>query len=114
MNRLRPFFKASFVSVVQWVDSDFGNADAAAIRAKPDRVEWVRALPFVILHLGCLAVFWVGWNWTAVAVAAGFYLLRMFAITGFYHRYFSHKTFHTSRVAQFLFALLGASAVQRG
>src|SRR5580704_10050100 len=38
----------------------------------------------------------------------------MFAITGFYHRYFSHKTFHTSRVAQFLFALVGASAVQRG
>jgi stearoyl-CoA desaturase (delta-9 desaturase) len=38
----------------------------------------------------------------------------MFAITGFYHRYFSHKTFHTSRAAQFLFALLGATAVQRG
>jgi stearoyl-CoA desaturase (delta-9 desaturase) len=38
----------------------------------------------------------------------------MFAITGFYHRYFSHKTFHTSRAAQFLFAVLGATAVQRG
>ncbi|MEI9863837.1 MAG: acyl-CoA desaturase [Limisphaerales bacterium] len=40
--------------------------------------------------------------------------MRMFAITGFYHRYFSHKTFHTSRAAQFLFAVLGATAVQRG
>jgi stearoyl-CoA desaturase (delta-9 desaturase) len=38
----------------------------------------------------------------------------MFAITGFYHRYFSHRSFRTSRAAQFAFALLGASAVQRG
>ena len=106
--------RAGFVSVVQWVDSDYGNGDVAAIKARPDRVEWVRAIPFVILHLGCLGVFWVGWSWTAVAAAIGLYLARMFAITGFYHRYFSHKTFHTSRFTQFMFALLGASAVQRG
>src|SRR5262249_51674604 len=37
-----------------------------------------------------------------------------FAITGFYHRYFSHRTFKTSRWGQFLFALLGVCAVQRG
>jgi stearoyl-CoA desaturase (delta-9 desaturase) len=114
MDRSRSFIQAGFVSVVQWFDTDYGNEDAAAIRAKPDKVEWVRTLPFVILHLGCLGVLWVGWSWTAVCVAIGLYLVRMFAITGFYHRYFSHKTFHTSRVAQFIFALIGASAVQRG
>jgi len=38
----------------------------------------------------------------------------MFAITGFYHRYFSHKAFRTSRPMQFLFALVGAASVQRG
>jgi stearoyl-CoA desaturase (delta-9 desaturase) len=38
----------------------------------------------------------------------------MFAITAFYHRYFSHRSFRTSRAAQFVFALLGAAAVQRG
>jgi stearoyl-CoA desaturase (delta-9 desaturase) len=42
------------------------------------------------------------------------YAIRMFAITGFYHRYFSHKTFKTSRLMQFIFAVIGASAVQRG
>jgi stearoyl-CoA desaturase (Delta-9 desaturase) len=40
--------------------------------------------------------------------------VRMFAITGFYHRYFSHRSFKTSRIGQFIFGLLGASAVQRG
>ena len=47
-------------------------------------------------------------------VAAFLYFFRMFAITGFYHRYFSHRTFQTGRFCQFLFGLAGASAVQRG
>jgi stearoyl-CoA desaturase (delta-9 desaturase) len=38
----------------------------------------------------------------------------MLAITAFYHRYFSHRAFRTSRAVQFAFAVLGASAVQRG
>ncbi|HDZ16046.1 MAG TPA: acyl-CoA desaturase, partial [Methylophaga aminisulfidivorans] len=40
--------------------------------------------------------------------------IRMFAITAFYHRYFAHKSFETSRFCQFLFAVIGASATQRG
>ena len=38
----------------------------------------------------------------------------MFAVTAFYHRYFSHRAFRTSRATQLVFALIGASAVQRG
>jgi stearoyl-CoA desaturase (delta-9 desaturase) len=102
------------VSLAQWFDADYGNEDFSAIRAKPDKVEWTRVLPFILLHLGCLGVFFAGWSWTAVGIAAFLYFVRMFAITGFYHRYFSHKTFHTSRAAQFMFAVLGATAVQRG
>jgi stearoyl-CoA desaturase (delta-9 desaturase) len=66
------------------------------------------------MHLACLGVIWVGVSATALAVAAALYVLRMFAITAFYHRYFSHRAFKTSRPMQFLFALLGASAAQRG
>ena len=62
----------------------------------------------------CFAVIWVGWSWTAVIVAISLYFLRMFAITGFYHRYFSHRSFETSRWAQFLFAAWGNTAVQKG
>ncbi len=78
------------------------------------RVEWVRIWPFIGVHLMCLGVLVVGWSWAAIWLAAGLYFVRMFAITAFYHRYFSHRTFNTSRAAQFVFAVLGASAVQRG
>jgi stearoyl-CoA desaturase (delta-9 desaturase) len=114
MKTIRPALKQAFVSLTRWFDTDYGNGNLAAIRAKPDKVEFIRVLPFILLHLGCLGIFLVGWSWTAAAAAMVLYLARMFAITGFYHRYFSHKTFHTSRPAQFLFALLGATAVQRG
>ena len=38
----------------------------------------------------------------------------MFAITAFYHRFFSHRAFKTSRLLQFLFAVLGNTSMQRG
>lgn len=80
----------------------------------PNRVDWLRIMPFIGLHLACIAVFWVGISVFAVLFAGMLYAVRMFAITGFYHRYFSHRTFKTSRVGQFIFAVLGSSAVQRG
>jgi stearoyl-CoA desaturase (delta-9 desaturase) len=66
------------------------------------------------MHLACFAVIWVGISWVAVLVALIAYVVRMFAITGLYHRYFSHRSFKTSRLGQFIFGVLGASAVQRG
>ncbi len=100
------------VVIVRWFD---GWADAETIEERePLCADWMRCLPIVAMHAACLGVIWVGWSGTAVAVAVALYAIRMFAITGFYHRYFSHRTFKTSRVGQFLFALLGACAVQRG
>ncbi len=96
----------------RWFDSSAAEPSTAPGEGR--RIDWPRVVPFVILHLGCLGVLWAGVSTFAVAVALGLYLLRMFAITAFYHRYFSHRSFSTSRAAQFAFALLGASAVQRG
>ena len=81
---------------------------------REDRVDWLRALPFIAMHLACLALIWVGVSPVALGVALALYVVRMFAITGFYHRYFSHRTFQTSRAVQFTFAVIGASCVQRG
>ena len=80
----------------------------------PRKAEWVRVIPFVAIHLACLLVLWVGWSPIAVAFAVAFYGVRMFAITAFYHRYFSHRSFQTSRGMQFLFAVLASTAIQRG
>ena len=91
--------------LVRWIVSYAGVPDPSR------RVDWPRVVPYLILHLACLAVFWVGASGQAVALAAAFFAVRMFAITGFYHRYFSHRAFKTSRVTQFAFAVLGAAAV---
>lgn len=79
-----------------------------------NQVAWSRIIPFILLHLACGLVWFVGYSDVALLVAMGLYLIRMFAITGFYHRYFSHKSFKTFRPIQFLFAFIGASAAQRG
>ncbi|MDF1836307.1 MAG: acyl-CoA desaturase [Planctomycetota bacterium] len=78
------------------------------------KADWNRVIPFVVLHLSCLLVLMVGWSPAAVGFAVAFYGLRMFAITAFYHRYFSHRSFKTSRFMQFCFAAVGTAAVQRG
>jgi len=69
---------------------------------------------FIVVHALCLGIFFVGFSWLALTLAFAFYVIRMFAITGFYHRYFSHRTFRTSRAAQLMFAILGLTAAQRG
>jgi stearoyl-CoA desaturase (Delta-9 desaturase) len=97
-------------ALIRWFDTD-----AAAISPEnDDRIDWLRVVPFIGMHLACLGVFVVGFSWTAFWIAFALYAVRMFAITAFYHRYFSHKAFKTSRPVQFFFALLGASCVQRG
>lgn len=103
--------KRARAKVAEFFDSGRLSADAVDDARRPDPI---RFIPYAFLHLSCLGVIWVGWSWTAVGVALALYWIRMFAITGFYHRYFSHRAFRTSRAAQFLFALLGNSAAQRG
>ena len=101
-------------TVRQWFDADYFPEGAEAVRARPEQFERRRCVPFLFMHVGCIGLIWVGWSWTAVAVAVALYIVRMFAITGFYHRYFSHRTFRTSRFMQFVFAVWGNTAVQRG
>ena len=93
-----------------WVDS---GANLSPTAQGPG-VHWARVVPFLAIHLGCLGVIFTGAGRVEMSVAAVLFAVRMFAITAFYHRYFSHRAFRTSRAAQFAFAVLGASAVQRG
>lgn len=100
--------------VLQWLDNEASANVAPAAPGSQRSIDWPRVLPFVALHLACLAAFVTGVSATAIVVAIMLYALRMFAITGFYHRYFSHRAFRTSRGVQFAFACIAASAAQRG
>ncbi len=71
-------------------------------------------VPFVLLHLGCFAVFLIPFRWSWVALLLGMYALRMFAITAGYHRYFSHRTYKMGRGWQFLMAFLAETSGQKG
>ena len=99
-------------SLMRWFDTEAGGDPLPGGSQK--EVDWLRIIPLIFLHVGCLAVFWVGFSWTAALISLALYLIRMFAITGFYHRYFSHKTFKTSRAWQFVFGVMGNASVQRG
>ncbi len=77
-------------------------------------MEHVSNALFVVMHLSILFVFFVPISWKVIALAAGGYVLRMWAVTAGYHRYFAHRAFKTSRAFQFALAILGATSMQNG
>ena len=105
--------ESTWITAWRWLIND-PRAMPVADQADGERIDWLRAAPFVAIHLACLGVFFTGVSPVAVAAAIGFYLLRMFFITAFYHRYFGHRAFRASRPVQFLMAVLGCTAGQRG
>jgi len=77
------------------------------------RAAWTN-LPFLGMHLACVLVLWTGISPTAAWIGLATLLVRMFGLTGGYHRYFCHHSFKTSRVFQFMLAWAGAAAAQKG
>ncbi len=74
----------------------------------------VKLIPFFLMHIACLGVLFVDFSISALFLCIGLYAVRMFALTAGYHRYFSHRSFKTSRPFQFILGLLGTLAVQKG
>ena len=79
-----------------------------------DDIIYPHTIPFVLVHLACFGAIWTGVTWTAVWVAVALYVVRMFGVTAAYHRYFSHRSYKTSRFFQFCLAFLAQSSAQRG
>src|SRR3954447_10940143 len=84
-----------------------------AVDDEHDDIVYPSALPFILIHLGCVAAIWSGVTWQAIAICAVLYVLRMFAVGAGYHRYFSHRSYSTSRVFQFILAFLAQSNAQK-
>lgn len=86
---------------------------SAASTADGGDILYPSAIPFLLVHLGCLAAIWTGITWQAIALCVGLYWLRMFAVTAGYHRYFSHRSYATGRLFQFILAFLAQSTAQK-
>ena len=81
--------------------------------AKPMRmIDWLGAGPFVLIHLLAFGAIWTGITPAAAVCCVALYFIRMFAVTGGYHRYFSHRTYKTSRVFQFILAFLAQTSAE--
>jgi stearoyl-CoA desaturase (Delta-9 desaturase) len=87
----------------------------AAIKPSPRRAAiWLRNLPFLVMHVACLAMFVISPDVWSLSICGLLYFVRAFAITAGYHRYFAHRSYKTSRLFQFVMAWLGCSAMQKG
>lgn len=71
-------------------------------------------IAFLLMHCTVFLAFFVPFSWSLVGLAIAMYYLRMFGITAGYHRYFAHRAYKTSRPMQFILALLGVLAAQKG
>jgi stearoyl-CoA desaturase (Delta-9 desaturase) len=72
-------------------------------------------VPFWTVHaVAAVMVFRQGWSWAGLGLCVASYYLRMFGVAGGFHRYFAHRSYKTSRVMQFLLALLGTFSAQKG
>jgi len=73
-----------------------------------------RMVPIFLIHLGAAIAFFIDSGWQVWAVCLALYWTHMFAVTAGYHRYFSHRTYKTSRIMQFALAWWAQSSSQQG
>lgn len=71
-------------------------------------------VPFLVIHASVLLVFTVPFSLSMLAWLVGSYYLRMFGVTGGYHRYFSHRSYKLNRFWQFCLAFLAQTSGQKG
>jgi stearoyl-CoA desaturase (Delta-9 desaturase) len=72
-------------------------------------------IPYWSIHVAAIVgVAITGWSWRGVALAAAFYVTRMWFVTAGYHRYFAHRSFKTSRWFQLVLGIGATLTVQKG
>jgi len=88
-------------------------AESVTLR-KRNKPIFRQEIAFILVHLIPLAAIWTGATLFDWIVCAFLYFFRMFWITGGYHRYFSHKSYKTSRWFQFVIAFMAQTSAQKG
>jgi stearoyl-CoA desaturase (delta-9 desaturase) len=78
------------------------------------RIPLVLALPFALIHILAMGIFFVHFRWSYLIACLGLAAVRMFFVTAGYHRYFAHRSYKTSRMFQFVMAFLATTSSQKG
>jgi stearoyl-CoA desaturase (Delta-9 desaturase) len=78
------------------------------------RISLIGVAPFAIIHLLALGVFFVPFRWSYLITCVALVAVRMFWVSAGYLRYFSHRSFKTSRVFLFVIAFLAMTSAQLG
>lgn len=78
------------------------------------RLQLLLSVPFALIHLAALAVFWLPFRWYYPVACLSLYALRMFFVTAGYHRYFAHRSYKTSRFFQLVIAFMAMTSAQKG
>ncbi len=91
------------------------QADRSGYNDEPHNdIVYPEAVPFVLIHFLAFGVIWTGFTTASVIMCVSLYVIRMWSLTSGFHRYFSHRSYKTSRAFQFVLAFLGQSSAQRG
>ena len=69
-------------------------------------------LPFVGLAAAVFFLWGWGLSWVHLGLLLGMYLPTALGVTVGYHRLFTHRSFETNRVVQFVLGVLGSMAVE--
>lgn len=80
-----------------------------------DKIDLLTSIPFLGVHAAAVVgVFLVDFHPVLLLWLLGGYCIRMWSVTAGYHRYFSHRSYKTSRAFQFILGLMGTLALQKG
>jgi len=78
------------------------------------RISLVMSMPFFVIHALAVSAFFVPIHWSYLITCAAVFAVRMFFVSAGYHRYFSHRSYKTSRAFQFVIAWIAESSAQKG
>jgi stearoyl-CoA desaturase (delta-9 desaturase) len=80
-----------------------------------EKIDWATSIPFFGVHIAAVVgVAVCGFGWKEAIWCFALYFTRMFLVIGGFHRYFAHQSLKMGRVMQFLVAVGGTTACQKG
>lgn len=83
-------------------------------RPEPTGIAWARSVPFLAVHVLCLAAILTGLTTRALLLFVALFFGRSIFVSAGYHRYFSHRSYRLGQPAQFVFAFMAEASAQKG